>query len=92
MEGEQLKEYVEFIQSGVLEEWVKENPDYTKENVNAFADKYEDRGFPRIFLVLQIRDQYYYGLRYDETPIADLWFDITLLDALDYLETKTGAK
>jgi len=92
LEEDQLKEYVEFIQSGVLEEWVKENPEYTKESVYAFADKYEDRGFPRIYLILQMRDQYYYGLRYDETPIADLWFDITLLEAIDYLQTKTGAK
>jgi hypothetical protein len=39
-----------------------------------------------------MRNRYYEEMNYDEAPVADLWFDVTLLDALDYLATKTGTK
>jgi len=92
MEDDQFKEYVEFVQSDVIDQWYEEHPEYTKENVIAFADKYADTGFPRIYLLLQMRNRYYEEMNYDEAPVADLWFDVTLLDALDYLATKTGTK
>jgi len=92
MEGKELEDFLEFIRSGVLDEWAKENPEYSKENVIAFADKYADKGFPRIYLLIQMRNRYYEDMLYDDMPVADVWFDTTLIRAMEYLETKTGIK
>ena len=92
LEGEELEKFVEFLKSDAVDKWVEEHPEYTKENVIAFADKYADTGFPRIYLLLNMRNRYYVDIPYNEQPIADLWFDTTLLEAIDYLTAKTGAK
>ena len=92
IEGEELEKYIEFINSDALDKWAEERPEYTKENVEAFADYYEYMGFPRIFLLLQMRNRYYEDILYDDQPVADQWFDVTLIEALDYLATKTGTK
>ena len=92
IEGEELEKFIEFINSDALDKWAEENPDYTKENVIAFADYYEYTGFPRIYLLLQMRNRYYEDILYDDQPVADQWFDITLIEAMEYLKSKTGSK
>ena len=92
LSDEELERFVEFLKSDALDKWKEEHPEYTKENVIAFADYYEDTGFPRIYLLLRMRDRYEIDMPYSELPVADLWFDVTLLKAIDYLTAKTGAK
>jgi len=92
LEGEELERFIEFINTDALDKWAEEHPAYTKENVIAFADHYEDTGFPRLFLLLQMRNRYYEDILYDDQPVADQWFDVTLIEAMDYLATKTTAK
>jgi len=92
LEGEDLEAFLEFVNSDVLDKWAEEHPEYTKENIIAFADKYEDKGFPRVYLLIQMRNRYYEDMLYDDIPVADPWFDPTLIKALEYLASKTGVK
>ena len=92
LEGKDLEAYLEFVNSDVLDKWAEEHPEYTKENIIAFADKYEDKGFPRVYLLIQMRNRYYEDMLYDDIPVADPWFDPTLIKALEYLASKTGVK
>ena len=59
--------------------------EYTKENIEAFADMHSESGVPEDLLRLLVRNEYIYGMDYDERPVADIWFDTYIAAALEAL-------
>ena len=82
---EEMKAFETFMEEDRFSSYIEENPEYTKENVLAFADKYKDSGVPEDLLIMLIRNEYIYSMDYDERPVADIWFDQYITKALEVL-------
>ena len=84
---EEMEAYVAFFNEPYLEDWLKDHPDYTKENIIAFAEQYKDSGVPEDLLKLLMRNEYIYSLDYEERPVADLDFDTQLIKAVEIVKS-----
>lgn len=84
--SEELKAFVALQNSETLSSWLKEYPDYTKENILAFAEENKDSGVPEELLCLLMRNEYIYSLDYDDRPIADPDFDTQLSYAISLIK------
>ncbi len=80
---EDLKAYSEFLKTDKVKEYIKENPEYSKENILRFADLNKDSEVPYTLLCLLIRNEYIYNIDYDKRPIADPEFDNVLKCAIE---------
>lgn len=80
---EELKAYSEFLKTDKAEEYMKEYPEYSKENILRFADINSDSDVPYTLLCLLIRNEYIYSIDYDKRPIADPEFDNVLKRAIE---------
>ncbi len=79
--------YIEFMKDDKLNPYLEEHPEYTKENIKAFAELYKDSGLPELFLELLIENQYYFSLPYGERPLTDPEFDIQLKRAIEIINS-----
>ncbi len=84
---EEMLSYEAFLKETYIEDWTEEYPEYSKENILAFAEKYKDSGVPSDLLCLLIRNEYIYSLDYDERPIADPDFDEQLKKAIEVIQS-----
>ncbi|MGN1164706.1 MAG: S41 family peptidase [Candidatus Ornithospirochaeta sp.] len=84
---EEMDAYSAFLNEDYIEKWLEEYPDYTKENILAFAEHYKDTGVPEELLCLLMRNEYIYSLDYDKRPVADLDFDTQLVKAVEVVKS-----
>lgn len=84
---EEIEAYAEFLKSNKIIEWRDAYPEYSKENIEAFADANSDSGVPHSLLCLLMRNEYIYSMDYDKRPIADVDFDSQLKRAVEFIET-----
>lgn len=86
---EEMDTYMEFIDSGVLSDFVDEHPDFTKQNIELFVDTVvgDDATFDTDIYRLLIRREYLYEMPYDDRPVADTDYDRVLKKAIELLET-----
>ena len=84
---EEMEAYAEFLKEDHLEAWIEEYPEYSKENILAFAEYYKDSGVPESLLCLLMRNEYIYSLDYDKRPVADPDFDQQLSKAIEVIES-----
>ncbi len=84
---EEMLSYEAFLKETYIEDWTKEYPEYSKENILAFAEKYKNSGVPSDLLCLLIRNEYIYSLDYDKRPIADPDFDAQLKKAIEVIQS-----
>lgn len=84
---EELEAYATFLETNNIENWLKDYPEYTKENILSFAEAYEDSGVPEELLCLLMRNEYIYSLDYDKRPVADLDFDTQLQKAVEVIRS-----
>lgn len=82
---EELDAYAAFLKEDYIQTWLTDYPDYTKENILAFADFYKDSGVPTELLCLLVRNEYIYSLEYDKRPVADPDFDTQLKKAMEVI-------
>lgn len=89
IEEEEMDAYMEFINSGVLTDFVEEHPDFNKDNIELFVDTIvgDDAIFETDIYRLLIRREYLYQMPYDDRPIADTDYDRVLKRAIEFLET-----
>lgn len=85
---EELSAYAEFLKESYMKNWLADYPEYSKENILAFAEKYQDSGVPHDLLCLLIRNEYIYSLNYDERPVADPDFDTQLSKAIEVIRSE----
>ncbi len=83
----ELDAYAAFMKEDHIKKWIEEYPDYSKENILAFAETYSDSGVPESLLCLLMRNEYIYSLDYDKRPIADTDFDTQLAKALEVIKS-----
>ena len=84
---EEMDAYSAFLNETYLQDWLEEYPEYTKENILAFAEHYKDTGVPEELLKLLMRNEYIYSLDYDKRPVADLDFDTQLIKAVEVVKS-----
>ena len=89
MNSEQLMSYYDFINrhSQDILSWMENNSAYTKENIEAFASQWQENAdFDPYYLKLLIRNQYIADMNWEDRPVADPVYDITLAQAVAYLD------
>ena len=84
---EELGAYSEFLKTDAIKEWLTSHPEYSKENILAFADYYSDSNVPKELLCLLMRNEYIYSLDYDKRPVADPDFDTQLAKAIEVIKS-----
>ena len=82
---DELASYADFVKNNKTKEWIEKYPDYSKENIEAFALDNEDSGVPYSLLCLLMRNEYIYALDYDKRPVADPIFDLQLKKAIEVI-------
>lgn len=82
---EELEAYAHFREEPYIEEWLEACPEYSKENILAFADAHADSGVPQKLLQLLIRNEYIYAMEYNDRPVADTDFDTQLVKAIEVI-------
>ena len=78
-----MEAFEAFMENNHCAEYIEAHPDYTKENIQAFAEEYKESGVPEDILILLIRNEYIYAMDYHERPVADIWFDQYITKALE---------
>lgn len=84
---EELDAYASFLKEDYISKWLEDYPEYSKENILAFAETYSDSGVPHDLLCLLIRNEYIYTLDYDQRPVADPDFDTQLAKAIEVIKS-----
>ena len=69
-----------------ITQYIKDNPLYSRENIDAFAALHAGLGIHETALKLLIRNEYIYAMPYNERPKVDLMYDTALIAAVDYLK------
>ncbi len=87
IDEDEMEAYLEFTNSGVVEEFVAEHPGFSFENVQLFLDSVvgEDPPFNEEVYRVLVRREYLNEIPYEERPIADVEFDPVLKRAIEYL-------
>lgn len=86
---EDLDRYTEFVQSGIVETFVDEHPEYSEVAVQLFLSQVEaaEEPLPRDIYRLLLRREYLNRMPYEERPIVDPDYDPALKKAIDLLTT-----
>lgn len=85
---EELDAYYDFLSdhSDAASDWVAGNPEYSEENIKAFADQWESgAGFDPYYLEILVRNAYISEMDYEDRPLVDLVRDGALRAAVDHL-------
>lgn len=83
---EELEAYAEFMKGDYFAQWLEKYPEYSRENIENFADYHKDSKVPQELLQLLMRNEYIYSLDYEDRPIADPDFDKTLRKAIEVIK------
>lgn len=84
---EELEAYEEFMKEDYVLQWLEKYPEYSKKNIEAFANEYKNTGVPEDLLHLLMRNEYIYSLDYEDRPIADPDFDPVLNKAIEVIKS-----
>jgi len=86
---EQMDLYMEFVNSGVVTDFVAEHPEYSQENMDLFIRTVvgENPPLEEDVYRLLLRREYLSEMPYDDRPVADPEYDRVLKRALEFLET-----
>lgn len=86
---EEMEEYMEFLNSKVIENFIEEHPTFSEQNVNLFFETVvgENPPFDKEIYRLLLRREYLAQMPTDERPIADVEYDRVLKRAVEFLRT-----
>ena len=84
---DEVKAYTELINNDVDLNFVKENPEFTDENVHKFAEQNASTGLRDSVLFVVARNAYLSEMNYDERPLFDIKYDVVCKKAYEYLQT-----
>lgn len=88
IEEDEIEAYTALLESGIVTEYVKNNPQYTLENVRRFATLHPEIELRAEVIDIVVRNEYYLNMTYDEQPIADTLFDPQIIKAVEVLNLK----
>lgn len=81
---EETKIYVDIINNGEIDEFIKEHPAYSLENVELFVSGYSEE-IDKTFLSQLIQSEYIYRMPSHERPVVSYEYDDVLKAALSFL-------
>ena len=89
IDDENMNTYIEFINSGVVTEFIEAHPDFSQANIQLFMETVvgDDPPLEKDVYRLLLRREYVYAMPFEERPIADPEFDRVLKRAIEFLET-----
>ncbi len=87
LSDEEIPAFEQLMADEVISTYVQEHPKASKENIEAFAEQYKQRGIDEQILTLLVRNEYLSKMPYDDRPIADTTFDTQLKRAVEYIRT-----
>ncbi len=85
VEDEELEAYTTLVNGTEISDFVKENPDFTDENVSKFVSQFKDTGLRTEVLQILVRNEYYSQMEAEDRPIADVKYDNVCKAAYEYL-------
>ena len=88
IEEDEIDAYYNLIESRTPLTFIEKNPEYTDANLKKFAAENSGSGLREEILLLIIRNEYLYQMKYEDRPIADIKFDNACKAAYDYLHSK----
>lgn len=83
---EELDEYAELQQTSLISDYVDSHPEFTRQNIEGFADTLPDSGLRDIILHILVRNEYVDRMNTDDAPICDPVYDLQLAKAIEYLK------
>ncbi|MFA5570385.1 MAG: S41 family peptidase [Sphaerochaetaceae bacterium] len=89
VEEEDMQEYLDFLNSGVITTFVEEYPDYSLEHMDLFIKEYVDPDShigQEVFRLL-LRREYLLQIPFEERPVADVEYDESIKRAILFLTT-----
>lgn len=85
VEDEELEAYTTLVNGTEISDFVKENSDFTDENVSKFVSQFKDTGLRTEVLQILVRNEYYSQMEAEDRPIADVKYDNVCKAAYEYL-------
>ncbi|MCY1153454.1 MAG: S41 family peptidase [Sphaerochaetaceae bacterium] len=85
-EDDEIPIFEELMESNKIEEFVDNNPEYSYENIEKFADEIDNEELNRNALLVLVRNEYLVRMDYDDRPKYDLYLDKALVEAVEQLE------
>ncbi len=82
---DQIPAYEKLMKEKAPWTFVKENPEYTMENVQTFAEMHKESGLDEHILKVLVRNEYYTRRHLQEMPVADPSYDPPLRRAIEFL-------
>lgn len=86
LSDEEIKQYETIMNENLISNYVDENPEYTKENVENFVKTFDEKDVYKPFLYSLVRNEYLYRMNYNDRPKFDINYDEYLKTAVKYLE------
>lgn len=83
---EDMAAFEKFMKTDAITKWVDANPEYSKSNIEAFAEANKDSAVPADMLCLLMRNEYIYRMDWDDRPVADTDFDPVLQRAISFIK------
>lgn len=88
IEDSEIDAYTELLDSKIVSDYVKENPEFSVENVKRFVELHPEINLRPVVTEIVVRNEYYLQMTYDEQPIADTLFDPQIIKAVEVLSFK----
>ncbi|MGD1823299.1 MAG: S41 family peptidase [Pleomorphochaeta sp.] len=85
-EDEEIPLFEELMESNKVIEFVDNNPIYSYDNLEKFADEINNENLNRNALKVLVRNEYLSRMDFDDRPIYDLYLDDALREAVKQLE------
>lgn len=85
-EDEEIPIFEELMETNKVSDFVDNNPEYTHENLEKFADEINNDKLNRDALLLLVRNEYLSRMNFDDRPVYDLYLDKALVEAVKQLE------
>lgn len=82
---EEMEAYERLMDEDPFPAFIEEHPEYSSENIEAFASSFRSSGVPENLLKILIRNEYLFQLDYDDRPIADPEYDAALRKAMEIM-------
>ncbi len=85
-EDDEIPIFEELMESNKVEEFVDKNPEYSKDNLNKFADEINCPELNRNALLVLVRNEYFSRMDFEDRPVYDLYLDKALVEAVYQIE------
>jgi carboxyl-terminal processing protease len=88
VEEDEIDAYNALVDRRAPLDFIEKNPEYTDANLKKFAAENAGCGLREELLIIIVRNEYIYKMKYEDRPIADIKYDVACKTAYEYLHSK----